>query len=303
MRVLITGGAGFIGSWLCERLVGEGYRVICIDNLSTGTKKNIEGLDIRFIEHDVREPLDVEADFIYHLASRASPVDFPKYPIDILLTNSVGTYNMLRLANKNGARFLLASTSEVYGDPLEHPQSEGYRGNVSPIGPRACYDESKRFAEALTMAFHREQGLDVRIARIFNTYGPRMRPDDGRVISNFATQALGGKPITVYGDGRQTRSLCYVSDTVDALLRLMSAGDLPGEVVNIGNPNELPILEVADMVKKIADSDSEVVFRPLPQDEPRRRCPDITKAKEVLKWEPRVGLEEGLSKTIAWFKA
>ena len=300
-RVVVTGGAGFIGSWLCERLVRDGYRVICIDNVSSGRKRNLEHLDVEFMEHDVREPLELNADYVFHLASRASPLDFNEHSTEILLTNSSGTYNMLQLTKQNNARFLLASTSEVYGEPLQHPQNENYWGNVNPIGPRSCYDESKRFAEALAISAMRN-GLDVRIARIFNTYGERMRSDDGRVIPNFVGQAMRNQPITVYGDGTQTRSFCYVSDMVDGLTRLMFGDGLTGEVVNLGNPNEITIMQLAQTVKRLMGSRSEIVFAPLPQNDPTRRRPDITKARKRLNWQPQTGLEEGLSKTIEYYR-
>ncbi|MBA7507782.1 UDP-glucose 4-epimerase [subsurface metagenome] len=307
-KVLVTGGAGFIGSWLCDRLIEEGHEVVCIDNLGSGNKKNVEHLfsnsRFKFIKHDIREPLEIEEkiDHIFHLASRPSPADFEEYSIDILLTNAVGTCNMLELARKDDARFLLASSSEVYGDPKVHPQPEDYWGNVNPLGSRSVYDEGKRYAESLTAAYHRRYGLDVRTARIFNTYGPRMRPDDGRVISNFIVQALRGESITVYGDGSQTRSFCYVSDMVEGLKKLMFLDDLSGEVVNLGNPDEITILEVAELVKKLTGSNSKITFVPLPKDDPKRRNPDISKAKEMLGWTPKVGLEDGLLKTISYFK-
>jgi nucleoside-diphosphate-sugar epimerase len=285
----------------------DNFRVICIDNVSSGNKKNIENLsgnrNFTFIDGDVRE-LDVKEriDYVFHLASRASPVDFDKYPINILLTNSIGTLNVLELARKNSARFLLASTSEVYGDPLRHPQKEDYFGNVNCVGPRGCYDEGKRFAEALTMAHHREHGMDVRIARIFNTYGPLMRKNDGRVIPNFITQALTGNPITVYGLGDHTRSFCYISDMVEGLKKLMFTEGLSGQVFNLGSEKEIPILEVARLIKRLVKSQSEIVFLPPPKDDPVRRKADITKARKKLNWKPKVGFEEGLKKTIEWFK-
>lgn len=308
MNVLVTGGAGFIGSWLCDRLLAEGHRVICIDNLSSGSRGNIRHLlrrrGFRFVRHDVSRPVGVRGpvERIFHLASRASPADFRERAIDILLTNSLGTLHALELAREKGARFLLASTSEVYGDPREHPQREDYWGNVNPVGIRSCYDEAKRFAEALTMAFHRTYGLDVRIARIFNTYGPRMRGDDGRAIPNFITQALQGRPMTVYGDGSQTRSFCYVADMVEGLVRLMEAEGLAGEVVNLGNPEEVSILEVAELIRRLTGSGSEIVFGPLPQDDPARRRPDISKAEKVLGWRPTTPLEEGLRRTVEYFR-
>ncbi len=307
-RVIVTGGAGFVGSWLCDRLVEEDYSVICVDNIGSGRRKNIEHLlhseKFEFIEHDVKDPIKIDGSlgYIFNLASRASPVDFQKYAIDILLTNSLGTRNALELAKEKNARFLLASSSEVYGDPLEHPQRETYRGNVNPVGPRSCYDEAKRFAEALAFAFHGGYGLDVRIARIFNTYGPRMRKDDGRAIPNFITQALKSQPITVHGDGSQTRSFCYISDMVGGLMKLMFTDDLGGEIVNLGNPEEVSILEIANLIKKMTNSGSKIAFKPLPRDDPARRKPDISKAKKLLGWNPTTSLEEGLRRTIEYFK-
>ena len=308
MRVLVTGGAGFIGSHLCERLLREGCRVVCVDNLLTGRRENIEHLlgspNFSFVRRDVREPFEVEGplDFVLHLASPASPADFPRIPVDILMTGALGTYNALELAVRKGAVFLLASTSEVYGDPQMIPQPEVYWGHVNPIGPRSCYDEAKRFAEALTMAYRRKKGLPVRIARIFNTYGPRMRPDDGRVIPNFVTQALKGEPLTVYGDGLQTRSFCYVDDLVEGLWRLMNTEIDDALPVNLGNPREVPIIEVAKLVKELTGSDSPIVFKTLPKDDPKRRCPDIRRARELLGWEPKVPLEEGLRRTVEYFR-
>ncbi len=301
-RVVVTGGAGFVGSRLCGRLVEDGYEVICLDNLASGNLENIGGLDLKFIRHDVKQPLTLEVDYIFHLASRASPIDFKQHAMDILLTNSQGTYNMLQVAKENNACFLLASSSEVYGNPQRHPQDESYWGNVNPVGVRSCYDEAKRFAEALSLSFCRNQGLDVRIARIFNTYGERMRKDDGRVIPNFINQAINGESMTIYGDGTQTRSFCYVSDMVEGLVRFMFTDDLEGEVLNLGNPNEGPILEVAKLIKNLTHSGSEIVFSPLPQDDPVRRKPDIAKAKQLLGWEPRVSLKQGLNQTIEYFR-
>ncbi len=308
MNVVVTGGAGFIGSWLCDRLIENGHRVICIDNLSSGSKENFQHLlrhkRFKFIERDVRDLIGIKGpvECVFHLASKASPIDFREHAIDILLTNSLGTLNMLELARKKKARFLLASTSEVYGDPKEHPQRESYWGNVNPVGVRSCYDESKRFAEALTMAYHRKYGLDVRIARIFNTFGPRMRRDDGRAVPNFIVQALEDRPITVYGDGTQTRSFCYITDLVEGLVRLATTDALGGEIVNLGNPQEVSILEVANLIKKLAGSRSRMVFKPLPQDDPVRRKPDISKAKEILRWKPVTPLREGLQATIEYFR-
>ena len=303
-RVLVTGGAGFLGSWLCEFLVNKGYEVVCLDNMSSGRRRNVEHLEgkIEVVEGDVTNPPQLpRAEIVFHLASRASPVDFREYALEILMANSVGTLRMLELAERWGARFVFASSSEVYGNPLQHPQKEDYWGNVNPIGPRSCYDEGKRFGEALVMAYHRRKGLDVRIARIFNTYGPRMRRDDGRVISNFVVQALEGRALTVYGDGTQTRSFCYVEDLVDGLVRLGEA-EAPGEVFNLGNPVETTILELAHLVKRLTGTASEIVFLPRPQDDPVRRRPDISKAKRLLKWEPKISLEEGLRRTIDYFR-
>jgi dTDP-glucose 4,6-dehydratase len=306
MRILITGGAGFIGSHLADRLLADGHEVIAMDNLITGSKANIAHLEgnpkFSFVEHNVTQYIDVpgELDQIYHFASPASPVDYAELPIQTLKVGALGTHNALGVAKAKGARMLIASTSEVYGDPLVHPQPETYWGNVNPIGPRSCYDEAKRFAEAITMAYHTHHGVETRIVRIFNTYGPRMRLNDGRAIPNFLTQALKGEPITVFGDGKQTRSFCYVSDLVDGIIRLMNSDvDTP---VNVGNPTELTLLEMAERIKAMTRSSSEIVFKPLPQDDPKIRRPDITKAKTHLHWEPKVGLEEGLTHTVAFFK-
>lgn len=305
---LVTGGAGFLGSWVCERLISDGFGVICVDNVGSGNKQNVSQLveneNFKFIEQDVTKRFKVggRVDYIFSMASRASPVDFDEHAIDILMTNSLGTRNSLELAKEKKARFLLASSSEVYGDPLEHPQKETYRGNVSTTGPRSPYDESKRFAEALAHAYLRNHRVDVRIARIFNTYGPRMRKDDGRIVPNFIMQALKGRPITVYGDGSQTRSFCFVGDLVEGLTRLMFKDGLSGEIVNIGNPREFTVLEVAKLVKKLTGSKSKIVFRPLPQDDPARRRPEISKAKRLLGWEPKVSFEDGLLETIDHFR-
>jgi dTDP-glucose 4,6-dehydratase len=302
---LVTGGAGFLGSWLCESLLGKGYRVMCLDNLSTGRRDNVGHLKgLVLIEHDATIPFHAEGrvDYVFHLGSPASPKDFSRIPVEIMMANSLGTYNMLCLAREKGARFLLASTSEAYGDPEQHPQPEGYWGHVNPVGPRSCYDESKRFAEALAMAFHRVHGMDVRIARIFNTYGPRMRRDDGRAVPNFVSQALEGRDITVYGDGRQTRSFCYVTDLVEGLQAVMLMEGLSGQVFNVGNPDEFAIAEVARMVKELAGSRSEIVFSDLPEDDPSRRKPDITRVTEATGWSPRVGLRQGLQRTIESFR-
>ncbi len=306
MRALVTGGAGFLGSHLCDLLLAKGYEVICVDSIITGNEQNIAHIktgEFSFIKHNVIKPLhlDGKIDLIFHLASPASPIDYLELPIQTLKVGALGTHNMLGLAKEKGARFLLASTSEVYGDPLVNPQPEEYWGNVNPIGPRGVYDEAKRFAEAMTMAYHRYHKLDTRIVRIFNTYGPRMRLKDGRVVPNFISQALRGEDITVYGDGSQTRSFCYVSDEIEGIYRLMMSDyTLP---VNIGNPEEHTILEFAEIILKITGCISKIAFKELPVDDPKQRRPDITKAKELLKWEPRVSLEAGLKETIKYFKA
>ena len=303
---VVTGGAGFLGSHLVDLLLSHGHRVIAIDNLVTGAVENIAHLagnpNFRFICQDVTEFIFLSGpvDYVWHFASPASPVDYAELPIQTLKVGSLGTHKALGLAKDKGARILLASTSEVYGDPLVHPQSEGYWGNVNPVGPRGCYDESKRFAEALMVAYHREHGLATRIARIFNTYGPRMRLNDGRVVPTFVSQALNHRPITVYGDGSQTRSFCYCSDLIDGIYRLMmSRVTAP---VNIGNPQELTVLEFAREIIGATRSRSKIVFKPLPQDDPRQRRPDITRARQRLGWQPRVSLADGLAKTIAWFR-
>ncbi len=301
----MTGGAGFLGSHICERLLAEGYRVVCVDNLSTGVRENIahleEDLLFEYVDHDVTVPLGIVGglDEVYHFASPASPKDFGRIPVEILRAGSIGTQNTLDLASEASARFLLASSSEVYGDPLVHPQHEDYRGNVSTTGARAVYDEAKRYAEAVTMAYRRKYSLDTRIARIFNSYGPKMRPDDGRMIPNFVSQAFAGRPLTVYGDGVQTRSLQYVDDLVDGVFRLMQSSEV--RPVNIGNPEEYSVREIAAFVIKLSGSRSEIVYEPLPEDDPRRRRPDISRAREVLGWEPRVQLGEGLERTLGWF--
>lgn len=304
-HALVTGGAGFIGSHLCERLLLEGYEVVCMDNLRTGSLKNIAHLQVaagfEYVHHDVTAYIDfsVRLDEVYHFASPASPADFERIPIPILKVGALGTYNALGLAKARRARFMLASTSEVYGDPLVHPQPEEYWGNVNPIGIRGVYDEAKRYAESITMAYHRHHRVDTRIVRIFNTYGPRMRPDDGRMIPNFIQQALAGVPLTIYGDGSQTRSVQYVDDLVEGVLRLMRSPET--RPVNIGNPVEYTVREVAGLILKLSASASEVVYEPLPQDDPKQRRPDITRAHEALGWEPRFPAEEGLSRTIEWF--
>ena len=309
-RALVTGGTGFIGSHLCEMLLSEGYRVVCIDNLRTGSLENIahlqEDAGFEYVHHDVTTYIDCPGgvDEVYHFASPASPADFERIPIPILKVGALGTYNALGLAKAKRARFMLASTSEVYGDPLVHPQSESYWGNVNPIGIRGVYDEAKRYAESITMAYHRHHRVDTRIVRIFNTYGPRMRSDDGRMIPNFIQQALSGQPLTVYGDGSQTRSVQYIDDLIEGVLRLMRS--LETRPVNIGNPVEYTVKEVAGLILKLSASSqgecqSELVYQPLPQDDPKQRCPDVSRARRSLGWEPRVPAEEGLSRTIKWF--
>jgi dTDP-glucose 4,6-dehydratase len=305
MRVLVTGGAGFIGSHLCEFLLERGADVHCLDNLSTGSRGNIDRLPsarFSFIRHDVTNYIDVaeSIDYVLHFASPASPVDYQNLPIPTLKVGALGTHNALGLAKAKRARFLLASTSEVYGDPLVHPQREDYWGNVNPVGPRGVYDEAKRFAEAITMAYHRYHGLDTRIVRIFNTFGPRMRPNDGRAIPNFIHQALRGEPLTVYGDGSQTRSFMYVSDLVDGIWRLMQSG--VHDPVNLGNPHEMTLLELAKRIIRLAGSTSSIVFQPLPVDDPKIRQPDISRAHRLLDWEPSVDVDEGLRRTIEWFR-
>ena len=297
-RVLVTGGAGFLGSHLCERLVEAGHEVLCLDN--TGRRANVAHLldhpNFELIRHDVTFPLYVEVDEIYNLACPASPVHYQHDPVQTTKVSVHGAINMLGLAKRLGVKILQASTSEVYGDPLVHPQTEDYRGNVNPIGPRACYDEGKRCAETLFFDYHRQHGVSIRVARIFNTYGPRMHPEDGRVVSNFIIQALTGEPITLYGDGSQTRAFCFVDDQIDGLMRLMNAPDTVIGPVNIGNPHEITILQLAQAILKITGSTSEIVFRPLPQDDPLQRCPDIARARDLLGWEPVVALEQGLER-------
>lgn len=298
---LVTGGAGFLGSHLCEALLAKGHRVICVDNLETGSLANVEHLreDFVFLHHDVSVPIAIAEplDVVYHLAALASPIDYMRLPLHSLKTGSYGTHHALGLAKWKRARFLLASTSEVYGDPEIHPQPETYWGNVNPIGPRGVYDEAKRYAEALTMAYHRQQGVDTAIVRIFNTYGPRMRPNDGRAIPNFMSQALAEKPLTVYGDGSQTRSFCYVDDLIRGLILLVESGEhMP---VNVGNPGEYTILELAEAVLAATGSSSQIVFEALPVDDPQVRQPDITRARQLLGWEPEIALDEGLRRTLA----
>ena len=305
-RILVTGGAGFLGSHLCERLLEEGHEVICLDNFFTGRRANVEHLLDRHafevVRHDVCERIVLEVDEVFHLACPASPIHYQRNPVRTIRTAVEGTLNMLDLAREVKARILIASTSEVYGDPAVHPQRESYWGNVNPIGPRACYDEGKRCAEALAVSYARQYGVEVRIARIFNTYGPRMHENDGRVVSNFTVQALRGEPITLYGEGQQTRSFCYVSDLIEGFLRLM-ASPHGADPVNLGNPRETTVRELAELIRQLARSKSEIVHAPLPTDDPTRRKPDITRARELLAdWAPRVPLEEGLSATIEDFR-
>ena len=304
MRILVTGGAGFIGSHLCERLLKEGHEVLCLDNLFSGSKRNILHLlddkNFEFIRHDIVQPILLEVDMIYHLACPASPVYYQMNPVKTIKTNVMGTINMLGLAKRVKARILLASTSEVYGNPTVHPQREDYWGNVNPIGPRSCYDEGKRVAECLMFDYHRQNNVDIRVVRIFNTYGPRMAINDGRVISNFIVQALRGEPLTVYGDGSQTRSFCYVDDMVKGIVRAMEE-DYIGPI-NLGNPEEVTILELAKKIISLTGSHSRIEFKPLPPDDPVRRKPDISLARKILKWEPKVPLEEGLKRTIEYFR-
>ncbi|HUZ47253.1 MAG TPA: UDP-glucuronic acid decarboxylase family protein [Terriglobia bacterium] len=320
MRIVITGGAGFLGTHLSAKMLSLGHEVLCLDNLITGRRQNIEDLEknpnFKFADQDVSKPIQIEGavDAVAHLASPASPPDYLRFPIQTLKVGALGTHNALGLAMAKGARFLLASTSEVYGDPLVNPQPESYWGNVNPIGPRGVYDEAKRFAEALAIAYYRQHALDVRVVRIFNTYGPWMRASDGRVISNFVTQALSGKDITIYGDGSQTRSFCYVSDTVEGITRLLlfdsgSSGSSETGLaegihhpVNMGNPREVKVIDIARVVLEMTGSPSKIELLPLPTDDPKVRCPDISRARKLLGWEPQVSLEEGLAKTIAFFR-
>jgi dTDP-glucose 4,6-dehydratase len=306
LRILVSGGAGFVPSHVCDRLIQEGHTVVAVDNFLTGRRTNLAQLEghprFTFVEHDVSLPLRIDGpfDYVLHLASPASPVDYLNHPIETLQVGSAGTKNLLDVALAHGASFLLASTSECYGDPAVHPQKETYWGNVNPVGPRSCYDEAKRFAEAMTMAYHRRHGLRTHIVRIFNTYGPRMKLNDGRVVPAFVDQALQGRPLTVFGDGSQTRSFCHVLDLVEGIYRLMhSAEAFP---VNLGNPDEITILEFAERIIRLTGSASRLEFRPLPEDDPKQRRPDITKARTLLGWEPRVPLEEGLRLTIEYFR-
>jgi len=303
----VTGGAGFIGSHLCERLVARGDDVLCIDNFFTGAKANVAHLlkeeNFELLRHDVTLPLYVEVDEIYNLACPASPVHYQYDPVQTTKTSVHGAINMLGLAKRTNAKILQASTSEVYGDPEVHPQPESYKGNVNPIGPRACYDEGKRCAETLFFDYHRQHKLNIRVCRIFNTYGPRMHPEDGRVVSNFIMQALRGEPLTLYGDGEQTRSFCYVDDLVEGMMRLMDADDATTGPINLGNPGEFTIRQLAETVAELVGSNTDIVFKPLPEDDPMQRCPDITLAKSALDWEPTIQLREGLQKTIDYFRS
>ena len=304
-RTLVTGGAGFLGSHLCEYLLNKGHEVVCMDNLITGSKDNISHIkseQFQFVEHNVSEFINLEGelDYILHFASPASPIDYLELPIQTLKVGALGTHNALGLAKEKKAVFFLASTSEVYGDPLIHPQPEDYWGNVNPIGPRGVYDEAKRFAEAITMAYHRVHGINTKIIRIFNTYGPRMRINDGRAIPNFLKQALTGKDLTVYGEGSQTRSFCYVSDLIEGIYRLLTSDQ--NNPINIGNPDEMTIKEMADKILQATNSESKITYVPLPEDDPKVRQPDITRAKKYLNWEPVVGLDEGLQSTLKYFK-
>jgi len=305
-RILVTGGAGFIGSHLCEKLLAEGHEVLCVDNFFTGAKDNIIHLldnpYFEVIRHDICFPLYVEVDEIYNLACPASPVHYQRNPVQTTKVSVLGSINMLGLAKRLKIKILQASTSEVYGDPKVHPQPETYWGNVNPIGPRACYDEGKRCAETLFFDYHRQHGIKIKVVRIFNTYGPKMHPNDGRVVSNFIVQALKNEPITVYGDGTQTRSFCYVDDMVEGIIKMMNSPDDFTGPVNLGNPEEYRIIDLAKKIIDLTGSRSKIVFKPLPQDDPKRRCPDITLAKEKLGWEPRTPIEEGLKKTIEYFE-
>ncbi len=304
-RVLVTGGAGFLGSHLCEKLLGLGHDVLCVDNFFTGRRDNVVHLmgnaAFEVMRHDVTFPLYVEVDEIYNLACPASPIHYQFDPVQTTKTSVVGAINMLGLAKRTKAKIFQASTSEVYGDPTVHPQSEDYRGNVNPLGPRACYDEGKRCAETLFLDYYRQHAVRIKIARIFNTYGPRMHPQDGRVVSNFIVQALRNEPITLYGDGMQTRAFCFVSDLVEGFVRLMHTGDEVTGPINLGNPHEISVRELAERVVRLTGSRAQIVHRPLPQDDPTQRCPDITKARALLGWQPTIELEQGLASTIAYF--
>jgi len=307
-NIIVTGGAGFLGSHLCEYLIKKGEKVICIDNLFTGNLKNLENIkdhpNFEFIQHDIIDPIFFEGreiDQIYNLACPASPIQYQINPVRTIKANTIGVINVLGIAKKHKARIFQASTSEVYGDPLEHPQTESYRGNVNTIGERACYDEGKRVAETLFFDYHREHGVEIRVARIFNTYGPRMYENDGRVVSNFIVQALNNKPITIYGTGEQTRSFCYVDDLIEAIYRIMNKENITGPI-NIGNPDEFTMIKLADKVIKITGSKSKIVFEKLPSDDPKKRKPDISLAKEIIEWEPKVNLDEGLVQTVKYFK-
>ena len=306
-RILITGGAGFLGSHLCERLLQDGHEVISVDNYFTGCKRNIAHLlrhgNFEPLRHDICFPLYLEVDWIYNLACPASPVHYQFDPVQTTKTSVLGSINMLGLAKRTGARILQASTSEIYGDPSVHPQKEDYCGNVNTLGPRACYDEGKRAAETLFFDYHRQHGVAIKVVRIFNTYGPRMHPKDGRVVSNFIVQALRGEDLTLFGDGRQTRSFCYVSDLVDGLVRMMETEDEVVGPVNLGNPHEISMVELAETVLQLTGSRSRISYRPLPQDDPKQRCPDIALARKVLGWEPRIRLEDGLDQTIEYFRS
>lgn len=308
-NVLITGAAGFIGSHLCDRFINEGFYVIGVDNFLTGSSGNIKHLfeneKFKFIEQDVTKSLSISEniDVVLHFACPASPVDYLKYPIDTLKVDSIGTFNTLDLAKENNARYIFASTSEIYGDPDIHPQVEDYWGNVNPIGPRSVYDEPKRFSESLSMAYYREYNLDVRIIRIFNTYGPRMKLNDGRVVPNFISQALKGKDLTIYGDGSQTRSFCYVEDLVEGIFRVFTKDNIGGEVINLGNPDEYKIIDFARIIIEKINSKSDITYKPLPEDDPKRRRPDISKSKKIIGWEPQFTLDEGLEKSIEYFQS
>lgn len=307
MKIVVTGGAGFIGSHLCARLLDEGHSVLCIDNLITGSTQNIDALcnnpHFTFLQHDVTQPFTCEVDAIFHMASPASPVGYLEHPIETILVNSQGTYQMLEMARKQNAMFLISSTSEIYGDPLEHPQREDYWGNVNPIGPRACYDESKRLGETLTMEYYRQFQANTRIVRIFNTYGPHSQEDDGRMIPNFIMRSLHNEPLTIYGDGTKTRSICYVSDLVDGLMRAMFHPGTTGEVFNLGNPEEHTVLEFAQTIIHLCNASSPILFESSRIDDPERRRPNITKARQLLGWEVKVGMEDGLRRTIEWFRS